>query len=77
MTPHGLNDRTRTYDLYHPKVAFYQTELHPDMVGQEGIAPTRAKSSGFTDPRAYFNTLLTHIFIIKTPYIDMFESLDY
>ena len=26
----GLNDRTRTYDLYHPKVAFYQTELHPD-----------------------------------------------
>lgn len=31
------------------------------VVGQEGIAPTRAKSSGFTDRRAYFNALLTHI----------------
>lgn len=30
-------------------------------MGQEGIAPTRAKSSGFTDRRAYFNALLPHM----------------
>ncbi len=26
----GRGDRIRTYDLYVPNVALYQTELHPD-----------------------------------------------
>ena len=47
MKPHGRIDRTRTYDLYHPKVAFYQTELQPDkiMVGRVGFEPTHPKGT--------------------------------
>ena len=31
MCVYGLNNRTWTYGLYHPKVALSQTELHPDI----------------------------------------------
>ena len=30
-------------------------------MGGEGIAPTRGKATGFTDPPAYFNGLAAHI----------------
>ena len=30
---YGLSDMIRTCDLYHPKVALYQTEPHPDFWG--------------------------------------------
>ena len=77
MTLYGLNDRTRTYDLYHPKVAFYQTELHPDiiyMVGQAGLEPAMLKATGL-QPAALPIPLTDPYGIIKTPYIDKFGSL--
>ena len=67
MTPHGLNDRTRTYDLYHPKVAFYQTELYLDnVVGRVGLEPTQPIGGGFMvlNPRIELG-------------IEMFENLDH
>ena len=35
----GRGDRIRTYDLYVPNVALYQTELHPD--SEPGIVRNR------------------------------------
>jgi hypothetical protein len=32
----GRGDRIRTYDLYVPNVALYQTELHPDTDPRSG-----------------------------------------
>ena len=37
------------------------SQLSIFLVGDEGIAPTRDKVSGFTDPRAYFNALIPDI----------------
>ena len=38
-TADGRGDRIRTYDLYVPNVALYQTELHPD--SEPGIVRNR------------------------------------
>ena len=50
LRTNGFQDRATTN--YHNS---------PYLVGDEGIAPTRDKVSGFTDPRAYFNALIPDI----------------
>ena len=57
--PMALLRKYWVFNLLHAVTVPTQTSAR--LVGQEGIAPTRAKSFGFTDRRAYFNTLLTQI----------------
>ena len=55
--------------LFSRQPDYQLSQLSIFLVGDEGIAPTRDKVSGFTDPRAYFNALIPDIMYGTPPKI--------